>query len=401
MLNPHALLTTAGELDDLCRALGRAEVVAFDTEFISENRYRPELCLIQVCYDGSLALVDALALESTARFWEVVVDGPAVPVTHAARAELMFCHEATGRMPHRLFDVQVAAGLAGYEYPASYANLVGRLTRDELRKSETRSDWRRRPLTPEQLQYALQDVQYLPDMYRRLERELQSLGRADALREEMVENQKLLWQQEVDQPWSRLASSQGLRPRGQAVLIELWKWRDRKAARKNIPARRVLRDDLLVELARRETAKPQSIATLRGMIRNDLDLQEIAAAIQLGLTMAPPALPPSGNPRTLDEYGLLGQHLYTAFGLVCREHRVAPALAGSVQDVRKLAAWYLGEQAPEGPLPKLLSGWRRHVVGEFIEEVMDGKWAISVDRNNLDHPLKLQRINRADIPEGV
>ena len=401
MPKPHDFLETSAELDELCRALRQAEILAFDTEFISENRYRPELCLIQVCYDGHLALVDALAIGSTQSFWEVVVDGPAIPVTHAGRAELLFCHEATGRMPSRLFDVQVAAGLAGYEYPASYANLVGRLTRDELRKSETRSDWRKRPLTPEQLQYALQDVQYLPDMYRRLERELQTLQRLDALREEMDETQRQLLIQEVEQPWFRLASSQGLRPRGQAILVELWKWRDRKAARKNLPPRRVLRDDLLMELARREASQPQGILALRGMNRSDLDVQEIAAAIQRGL--AAPTLPGSGsaNSRSPDEHGLLGQHLYTAFGLVCREHRVAPALAGSVQDVRKLAAWYLGEQRPEDPLPKLLTGWRRQVVGEFIEEVMDGRWAISVDRANLELPLKLHRISAGNACEGA
>jgi ribonuclease D len=159
--------------------------------------------------------------------------------------------------------------------------------------------------------------------------------------------------------------------------------------RKNMPARRLLRDDLLVELARREASKPQSILALRGMNRSDLDVKEIAEAIQRGLASAVDEPTEPAGSRLSEELGLLGQHLYTAFSLVCREHRVAPGLAGSVQDVRRLAAWYLEGQPAQVPQPKLLSGWRRHVVGEFIEEVMDGRWAISVDRTNLDHPLKL------------
>ncbi len=394
MPSVHKYIETPAELNKLCEALEKCQVLCLDTEFVSEDCYRPDLCLIQICADGELSLIDALRVKDTAAFWQLVGDRESILVMHAGRAELLFCYHAIGIMPARVFDVQVASGLVGQEYPASYANLVDRLLKTRLRKSETRSNWRKRPLSADQLRYALQDVQFLPRLYDVLSERLEFLERKEYLQQEMLESQRLLIQQEIEEPWKRLSGPTALSPRKHAILKELWKWRDQVASRKNLPPRRVLRDDLLVELAQRENARPQHISSLRGMQRRDLNIQDIADAIKIGME-APlnDGEFAASSPLMSQDFSLLGQHLFTAFSLACRNQQIAPALAGSVQDVRRLAAWYLGDRSEQEPLPKLLAGWRKGVVGDFIEEVVQGKWAISVDKPLADQPLKLHNLD--------
>src|SRR5207244_2461404 len=135
--------------------------IAFDTEFVSEDSYRPDLCLVQVAAAGKLAVIDPHAVEDLAPFWNLLAAEGHETIVHAGREEFRFCRRAIGRRPARLFDIQLAAALIGLEYPAAYGTLISRLLGQRLGKGETRTDWRKRPLTPVQLEYALQDVIYL------------------------------------------------------------------------------------------------------------------------------------------------------------------------------------------------------------------------------------------------
>ena len=169
-------LSTDQAIADFCRDIATASLIAFDTEFVSEDRYYPELCLVQVAAGDRLAILDPLAGADLGPFWQLVSTGTHITVVHAGREEFRFCRRASGARPVNLFDTQLASGLIGLDYPAAYGSLLQKLLGKTLGKGETRTNWRRRPLSKRQLEYALQDVIYLEPLYERI------VGRFGAVR---------------------------------------------------------------------------------------------------------------------------------------------------------------------------------------------------------------------------
>ncbi|MEX0585599.1 MAG: ribonuclease D, partial [Pirellulales bacterium] len=188
----HEFITTDEQLVQLCHSLAQTDSIAFDTEFVSEHTYRPQLCLIQVAAAGHLAAIDTLAVGDLTPFWGLIVEEGREIIVHAGREEMVFCLDAMKKQPARLFDVQLAAGLIGLEYPAGYGGLVSRLLGVAASKGETRTDWRRRPLSDRQIHYALEDVRHLHPLRNRIAARLEQLGRFPWLTEEMT-----AWQSEL------------------------------------------------------------------------------------------------------------------------------------------------------------------------------------------------------------
>lgn len=382
----------ANALAQYCERIKKAQSIAFDTEFVSEDCFRPELCLIQVSADGELALIDGIRIPDCGEFWRTLFDCSAELITHAARAEFLFAYHATGKTFSRLFDVQIGAGLAGLEYPLSYSSLVLKLLNKSVGKTETRSDWRRRPLNQAQIEYALQDVAHLPPIHRSLTDKLDQLGRGEWMKQEMLDWQAQIIESEVEQPWRRLSGYAGLSRRGMAIAIGLWHWRDQSAERRNTPARRVLRDDLLVELARRETSSLAQIKMLRGLERRNYtrDLPEISSAIDAVLQSPKESWPQRIERRAnVPDLTLLGQFLYSALSVICRDLHLSTALVGTVQDVRRLAGWYLKLEESGDIPPRLARGWRGKIVGTTIQDMLHGQWAMAIDQPLEDQPLRL------------
>lgn len=390
----YELITTEPQLRDFCETIRAASVVAFDTEFVSEDSYQPELCLVQIAAAGHLAIVDPLELQDLAPLWRILTEPDRETLVHAGREEFRFCLRYAGRRPHRWFDVQLAAGLIGMEYPASYGNLAGRLLGKSLDKGETRTDWRRRPLTERQLQYALQDVADLEAMRGVLHLRLSKLGRLTWLEEELATWQTDLEAFEAGEKWQRMGGVSGLSPRSLAIVRELWLWRDSEAQRRDCPARRVLRDDLIIELAKRQTADVKRIRAVRGMERGDLAryLPKIGQCVERAVALKDAELPRLERKSTRPQLNLLGQFLSTALGSICRSAEVAPSLAGTAQDVRDLIAYRLnlGGFAP-GELPLLASGWRAEVVGQVIDHLLAGDLAIRIADPLADEPLEFEQ----------
>lgn len=389
----YDFITTDQQLQDFCAAIASAGAVAFDTEFVSEDNYRPDLCLLQIAAGGRLAVVDTHAVKDVTPFWKLIATPGRETIVHAGREEFRFCRAAIGQRPHQLIDVQIAAALVGLEYPAAYGTLISKLLGKSLPKGETRTDWRRRPLSDSQITYALQDVLYLEQIRNLLVGQIEKLGRLSWLESEM-----LAWQQQVEdaesgERWRRVSGISGMSARALAILRELWYWREEEARRRNLPPKRVLRDDLLVELAKRGTADPKRIAAVRGLERGDLQrhLPKIAACIERAL-----ALPESQYPRhlrgsSLSQLTLIGQFLSTALGSICRTKQVAPSLVGTAQDVRELIAYRLNlEEYEADELPILAQGWRAEVVGQMIDDLLAGKLAIRIADPLSDHPLSFE-----------
>jgi ribonuclease D len=382
------------QLIRFCGEIAAASCIAFDTEFVSEDSYRPELCLIQVAAAEHLAVIDPLSIRDLRPFWELLPDPRRQMIVHAGRHELCFCLQAVGRRPGGLFDTQLAAGLIGLEYPAAYGTLVTKLLGKSLKKGETRTDWRRRPLSHRQLEYALQDVVYLEPLRDVLLERIRALDRTDWLAAELEDWQTNVEAAEFHERWRRTSGLSNLGPRALAIIRELWHWRDAEAQRRNCPPRRILRDDLMAELAKGGTDDVQRIRAIRGLNRRDKErhLAALSAAIRRALELPDEACPqPLSRTANRLQFNLLGQFLATALASVCRAQQVAPSLVGSVEDVRDLIAHHLANHASTAPPPPALArGWRAEVVGRAIEDLIEGKMAIRVGDPASEQPLILE-----------
>ncbi len=384
-------ISNRDQLERFCSKLRGSDVLAFDTEFVSENRYRPQLCLVQVATRDRLALLDAIAIKDLAPFWELIVNDVGTTIVHAAREEFLFCFRATGGRPRDLFDLQLAAGFVGMEYPAAYTTLVNQLTGVSLSKGETRTDWRKRPLTREQIRYALQDVQFLIEMYERMVERLECLGRLDWYREEAALWLSELEQSETTSQWQRLPSISRLSRQTLAIVRQLYDWRESEARQQDRSPRRILPDDLLVEIAKRGEADLARVKEIRGLQQrvSERYLPTIARQIGMALELPEKQWPAKPSVPHSVSLGLLGQFLTTSLNLVCVDQQIAPALVASANDVRNIAARKLGLLRGGSDEPTL-QGWREQVVGRLIDDVITGKVALRVADPHSNQPLRLE-----------
>ncbi len=252
----EVLVHTAEDLIKCCAHLAESRRFGFDTEFVGEESYHPRLCLVQVATPETLYLIDPLAISSLEPFWKEVVDPANQVIVHAGREEVRLCHIWSGQTPGNLFDLQIAAGLAGYPYPLGHGALVLTVLGKKLAKAETLTEWRTRPLTTEQIKYAFDDVRYLLSCWERLSARLEKSKRITWAKEEFA---RLLENATPDEDglavsadkWRKLRGAGALDQRRLAILREIFYWREKAAAELNRPARTVLRDDLLIEIARR------------------------------------------------------------------------------------------------------------------------------------------------------
>ncbi|MGD9128704.1 MAG: HRDC domain-containing protein [Planctomycetia bacterium] len=384
-------ITTDAQLIRYCHRLAKCRTIAIDTEFVSEDTFRPELCLIQVAADGELTVIDPVAIKDIRPFWVVLAAEGHETIVHAARSEVEFCLDAIGRPPAGLLDVQIGAGLAGLEYPTSYGSLISRLLKKKLGKHETRTDWRRRPLSTRQIDYALDDVRHLAEIRNILGQKLDAAGRSGWWADEMNRWLDDLYKSRDNDPWRRVSGNSGLDPRSLAILRELYAWRNEEAAHKNRPAKRILRDDLLVEIAKQKTADARRLRRIRGMERYKKQLDEILERIEIALELPDDKCPRQGRSNRTPQLSVLGQILFAALGSVCRKQRLAPSLVATPNEIRYWFAYRTNpEQYEDAPPPALNEGWRAEVVGNLFEDLLSGKKRIRITDPTSDFPLDFE-----------
>lgn len=391
-------ITSQSHLTKFCNRLAEARRIAFDTEFVSEYTYRPELCLVQVAAEVEgrrplLAVIDPLVGLDMTPFWEVLATGNHETIVHAGRQEFLFCFDSVGRPPAALFDVQIAAGFVGNDFPAGYGNLLSRYLGKSLSKGETRTDWRRRPLSHHQLEYALDDVRYLLELQEKLVERLERLNRRSWLAEEMEVWQSDLQNAISSQQWRRVSGIGGLKSRELAIVRELWGWREDECRRTNKPPRQVLRDDLIVELARRRTSDAKRITAVRGFERRNFRrvVPQIGDAIERALKLPQAECPlPARRDNTNNQRGPLGQFLTSALNSICQAAEVAPALVGTASDVRELIAYRLGDWESGDGSPSLARGWRAEVIGKTLDELLAGRLVIRIADPKAEQPLSFE-----------
>lgn len=390
----QALIVEQDEFEQLCERIGAAGQVGFDTEFVSEYTYRPELCLLQFRVGDECVAVDPEKVRQLDSWWSLMTDEATEVIVHGGQAEVRFCLEANGQRPRNLVDTQIAEGLQSRSYPVGYTSLVGRVLNVRIQGKETRTDWRRRPLSPRQISYALEDVRHLQPIWQAQRTFLVDNGRLSWARTEF---EKMISDVEADiarEPWTRLSGLHKLSPRELAVARELSTWRDREARNRDKPVRRILRDDLLVDLARRQPSNVSELTATRDMNRSDYrkGASEMLAAVQRAIDLPAEELPgrtsdprPDKNP---DEH-VLGQLLGLALANRCAELNVARSLVGTSADLRHLVRWHLDGHT-DGPTPRLMQDWRAEVCGDLLTDVLDGRIALRVSDPESDHPLTFE-----------
>ncbi len=395
----HETILTDADLIDLCDRMRGATRIGFDTEFVSEDTFRPDLCLVQVVSEGSpageiLAVIDPQPIEDMAPFWELLADGDHITIAHAAREELNFCLTAIGRPVANLFDTQLAAGLCSAEFPAAYSSVVQRFLNKRPAKGEQRTDWRRRPLTDAQIDYALEDVRYLFALHDQIIKRLKKKNRLSWLEEENEAFLTEVIEARTRQRWRKVSGIGKLPVRSLAIVREIWLWRQQEAERRDLPPRRVLRDDLLVELAKKKSSSEEKIRNIRGMLHGQLkkSIPDIADAIERGLEaptndiLGPRRKPPP------PQLNLLGQFLTPAITSICNREQVAASLTGTASEVRELISYRMGFNSDSDELPSLAQGWRAELVGNLINDLLEGRKSIRISDAKSEKPLEFDPI---------
>jgi ribonuclease D len=365
----------------LARAAGRFGI---DTEFMSEGRYRALLCLVQVAVDDPsgggeprIFLIDALADVEVRPLAELLADPSIEVVLHAGRQDVAILRRAWQTDLDNIFDTQIAAGFAGGSAQAGYGNLLGAVLGLRVGKTASYTRWDARPLTPEQLGYAAEDVAHLLQLADEIERRLNASGRLDWAREECRRLQSATDERDPDTAWERLPRIGQLDPRSRAVARELAAWRERTASEADRPVGSIVADPALVELAKRRPTSLGALEQIRGLHPPTIKRrgQAILDAIARGRDAAPI---PRDEARARSEPGdapliALAEALLRARAL---EAGLAYELIASRAELEQIVgAARRGEPEPD---VRTLNGWRRELVGDDLRDLLAGRRAVSV-----------------------
>jgi ribonuclease D len=288
-------ITSNQKLAAACERLAQHPFITVDTEFLRETTYYPKLCVVQLASTDEAVVIDALAEGiDLDPFFALMANESVLKVFHAARQDIEIIWHRAQLIPHPVFDTQVAAMVLGYGDSISYDQLVQRITGDTLDKSHRFTDWSRRPLTAEQIAYAISDVTHLRDAYLSLSADLEKRGRVDWVFEEMgVLISPDTYRADPERAWERL-KTRVRKPRELAVLIEVAAWREREAQARDVPRGRILKDEVVGDIAIHAPTTIERLAGLRsvpkGFERSKWG-HEILEAVKAGLARDPKSLP--------------------------------------------------------------------------------------------------------------
>jgi ribonuclease D len=366
----YELVDTDEGLRDIVTALLSQPAYALDTEFHREKTYFPKVALVQIAWEGDLVLIDPVGLDLTPL--AEVLDGDAMAVLHAADQDLEVLDLACRTVPRRLFDTQIAAGFLGMATPslgAVYERELGL----RLPKADRLTDWLRRPLTDDQLQYAASDVAHLLDVHAGLTRKLTERGR---LQWALDECEQLRLRQrggrDPDDAWRRIKEARSLRGPARSVARAVAGWRERRAAELDLPVRYVMPDLAVVSIAQRPPSSVRQLREIRGLDDRHLK-QEVANRLLEAIAEARADSTPAPEEVPLPE---LDRELRPAVTLVsawisqlARDLEIDTTLLATRTDLEMLL-----RGAPDA---RLATGWRSDIVGEPIRKLVSGEAALA------------------------
>ncbi len=373
-------ITTTPELAVACRRMAVHPFLTVDTEFLRETTYYPLLCVAQIASPEEAVVIDALAPGiDLAPFYELMADERVMKVFHAARQDIEIVWHAAKLIPHPIFDTQVAAMVLGYGDSISYDQLVQRITGDTLDKSHRFTDWTRRPLSDAQLAYAISDVTHLRDVYLALVEDLKRRGRADWVEDEMrVLTSPDTYRMEPENAWKRL-KTRVRKPKELAVLIEVAAWREQEAQSRDVPRARVLKDEMIGDIAVQAPTTTERLKTLRSLpkgFERSRWGEAIVAAVGRGLARDPNTLPLQARVQPAVNGAAIVELLKVLLRMISEQHHVAAKVIATVDDLERIAT------SDDADVPAL-SGWRRELFGEKALALKHGKLALGIERGRV------------------
>lgn len=361
------------------RAMG-AEVLAIDTEFLREKTYYPKLCLLQMATDDEVAIVDPLTVDDLGVLEPLLEDERTMKLFHAGGQDIEILLREVGSMPRPLFDTQVAAALLGHTQQIGYGALVHAECGVTLKKTDSFTDWSRRPLSDSQIDYAADDVIYLPRLYRKMKGKLESKGRLGWLApdfEEMMNPEK--YSEDPMLRYRRLKRVAQLNGRQLAAAREFAAWREEEARKRDMPRKWLVSDEQIVEACRRDARTIDDLYMVRG-VREKLpvrDAREVLARMNKATSR------PKSEWPELDKPSRSERNVDASLDLMCalvrlraKENGVAMQTLASHSDLTALARGHF-----EGI--DLMRGWRRALVGDELVDLLEGRIALSLVKGEL------------------
>jgi ribonuclease D len=375
-----SLITTTDDLAAVCDRMSKHAFVTVDTEFLRETTYYPLLCVAQMATDDEAVVIDALAPGiDLAPFFKLMTNESVIKVFHAARQDIEILWNMAKAIPHPIVDTQVAAMVLGYGDSISYDQLVQRITGDVLDKSNRFTDWTRRPLTEAQTTYALSDVTHLRNVYEKLAADLEKRNRTSWVEAEMnILTSPETYRADPANAWERL-KTRVRKPKELAVLMEVAAWREREAQTRDVPRSRVLKDDVLGDIATQAPTSIEKLGHLRSLPKGFERSRwgdAIIEAVQRGLARDPKTLPRFERFRPAQNGAATVELLKVLLRMTAESHAVAAKVIATVDDLDRIAA------DDEADVPAL-KGWRRELFGEKALALKHGKLALAVEKGRV------------------
>ena len=378
----HPLITDTGTLAALCQRLATADFVTVDTEFMRENTFFPDLCLLQIAGGGEAAAIDPKAPGlDLAPLLRLLVEDDVLKVFHAAGQDLEIIYNLTGKTPSPLFDTQVAAMALGQGEQVSYTNLVQSYLGIAVDKGARFTDWARRPLNDRQIDYAIGDVTYLAQLFPKMLDKLRSTGRGAWLDDEMVRVcDPATYANDPETAWLRLRVP-SRKPEVLGRLKALAAWREREAKSKDVPRGRIVKDETLGDLAATAPRLQSDLAKVRGLssawASNDIG-RRLMKAIEDAEPMSAAEMPTRevARPGLSTEGALIADLLKLLLKIRAKEANVAPKLIARGDELDAIAGG-----VREGLT--VLGGWRYDVFGKDALALIDGRLGFTVKAGRL------------------
>jgi ribonuclease D len=378
----HGLIEDSAALANLCSRFATKPYICVDTEFMRENSYWPELCLIQIADDEEAAAIDPMGGIDMQPLLDLLVNNEDVlKVFHAGGQDIEIVYNLTGKTPHPLFDTQVAAMALGQGEQIGYSNLVDTYLGITVDKGARFTDWARRPLDKRQIDYAICDVTYLSEIFPRMLDKLRKTGRGAWLDQEMErladpEN----YRNDPDQAWQRVRVS-SRKPEVLGRLKALARWREIEAQGKDLPRGRIIKDETLADLAGNPPKKQADLGRVRGLSAawagNDIG-GRLMAALDGATPMSGAELPPRDDrkPSLGKDGALVADLLKLLLKIRAKEINVAARLLARSEDLESLAA------GQRDKLP-ILEGWRYEQFGRDAVALVEGELGFTVRNGKL------------------